>query len=258
MPRYAPPGRPASNTFGSAAALTKFLSVYSKPFAMDEVVRQPLTVAEFIARWSHREGGQERANYSLFLTELCDVLAVPHPDPAGASHKFNDYVFERRVERRLADGAVETGRIDLYKRGHFILEAKQSRRRAMRKAAKAGGPPAALRPSPPDHLMVTARRQAERYATALPPDHPCPPFLIVCDVGRVLELYADFSGNGRHYAHFPDAEGFRITLGQLADPGMRCLLRAVWQAPYSLDPARRAADAAGRRCEPVIAGHAAE
>src|SRR5215469_10638515 len=27
----------------------------------------------FIARWQGREGGQERANYALFLSELCDV-----------------------------------------------------------------------------------------------------------------------------------------------------------------------------------------
>jgi len=27
----------------------------------------------FIARWQGQEGGQERANYALFLTELCDL-----------------------------------------------------------------------------------------------------------------------------------------------------------------------------------------
>ena len=36
----------------------------------------------FIARWQGHEGGQERANYALFLTELCDVLDLPHPDVA--------------------------------------------------------------------------------------------------------------------------------------------------------------------------------
>lgn len=49
----------------------------------------------FIARWQGREGGQERANYALFLTELCEVLEVPRPEPAGASSVANDYVFER-------------------------------------------------------------------------------------------------------------------------------------------------------------------
>jgi hypothetical protein len=216
---------------------------------MNGGVCSPSLVDIFIQRWSHREGGQERANYSLFLTELCDVLGVPHPDPAGASHELNDYVFERRVERRLADGTSETGRIDLYKRGHFILEAKQSRQRGSRKA----GPqyqrdlfaPAAQDKihyfSTLDHLMIQARRQAERYATALPPDHPYPPFLIVCDVGRAFELYADFSGHGRHYAQFPDPRHFRIELGQLSKPEVRKLLCDVWEVPQSLDPAQQAA-----------------
>jgi hypothetical protein len=48
--------------------------------------------------------GQERANYALFLTELCDVLDLPHPDVAQATHAHNDYVFERAVQRHLADG----------------------------------------------------------------------------------------------------------------------------------------------------------
>ncbi len=77
--------------------------------------------ASFIERWENREGGQERANYALFLTELCDLLGVAHPDPAGASHDFNDYVYERRVSRQLPDGRADNGRIDLYKRGCFIL-----------------------------------------------------------------------------------------------------------------------------------------
>jgi hypothetical protein len=80
----------------------------------------------FIARWQGQEGGQERANYALFLTELCDVLDLPHPDVAKATHAHNDYVFERAVQRRLANGDA-AGRIDLYKRNSFVLEAKQSR-----------------------------------------------------------------------------------------------------------------------------------
>lgn len=43
--------------------------------------------AAFIARWQGREGGQEHANYALFLTEFCDTLNVPRPDPASASTK---------------------------------------------------------------------------------------------------------------------------------------------------------------------------
>ncbi|MGV3577140.1 MAG: type IIL restriction-modification enzyme MmeI [Devosia sp.] len=84
-------------------------------------------VEQFIARWQGQTGGAERANYALFLTELCAVLGVAPPQPASAEHQFNDYVFERAVSFREAGDKIGHGRIDLYKRGHFVLEAKQSR-----------------------------------------------------------------------------------------------------------------------------------
>jgi hypothetical protein len=67
----------------------------------------------FIARWQGREGGQERANYSMFLTELCRTLGLPVPDPAGATTEDNDYVFERMVKDFLPDGSAASRRIDL-------------------------------------------------------------------------------------------------------------------------------------------------
>ncbi|WP_352959486.1 type IIL restriction-modification enzyme MmeI [Mesorhizobium sp. M0778] len=215
-----------------------------------EDIDKLLTVANFIRRWANLDGGQERANYSLFLAELCDVIGVRRPDPALAAHDFNDYVFERRVERKRPDGTTEAGRIDLYKRGCFILEAKQSRLRGGKKAVPEGqvdlfvtaeGGPAGTALPGLDHVMVQARRQAERYAASLPSDHPYPPFIIACDLGRAVELYADFSGHGRHYAQFPDARQFRIELSQLASSDTRELLRTVWEQPQSLDPAQKTA-----------------
>lgn len=207
------------------------------------------SVDTFIKRWLGLEGGQERSNYSLFLTELCDIIGVPHPDPAGSSHELNDYVFERRLERRFDDGTGETKRIDLYRRGAFILEAKQSRLRGGKKAVSVGQGDlfvAAGDVDPPpggtiDQLMNNARRQAEAYAALLPADHASPPFLLVCDVGRSIEVFADFSGYGRHYHQFPDARGFRLSLSQLADPATRNFLRSVWLDPGSLDPTKRSA-----------------
>ena len=90
----------------------------------------------FIARWTAGEGGQERANYQLFLSELCDVLEVPRPDQASHDTALNTYSFERAVTFREADGSTARGRIDLYKRGSFVLEAKQSRRPGTEKAAQ--------------------------------------------------------------------------------------------------------------------------
>lgn len=63
-----------------------------RSFVMNGSVLTTSLVDDFIQRWSDREGGQERAHYSLFLTELCDVLGGPHPDPADAAHEINDYV----------------------------------------------------------------------------------------------------------------------------------------------------------------------
>ena len=50
---------------------------------------------EFFRRWES-SGAAERANYSMFLNELCDVLDVPRPDPAGPDDEHNAYVFELR------------------------------------------------------------------------------------------------------------------------------------------------------------------
>lgn len=81
-------------------------------------------ISEFIARWSRSEAN-ERANYTLFLSELCAILGVQQPDPSTADDRHNAYVFERNVPLVHEGGRTTTGRIDLYKRGHFVLEAKQ-------------------------------------------------------------------------------------------------------------------------------------
>lgn len=79
---------------------------------------------EFIRRWES-SAASERANYQLFLSELCDVLGVARPEPARADDSQNAYVFERAVKFQNPDGTTSDGRIDLYKRGAFVLEAKQ-------------------------------------------------------------------------------------------------------------------------------------
>jgi SAM-dependent methyltransferase len=211
----------------------------------------PEPVERFIARWQGQEGGQERANYALFLTELCAALDLPQPDPAKASHEFNDYVFERSV-RRNRDEGESVGRIDLYKRNSFVLEAKQSRWTGDKKVGGhndlfgAGEADDAQRGRHGarrawDVLMLNAKRQAEDYARALPVSHGWPPFVLVCDVGHCIEVYADFSGQGKNYTQFPDRQGFRIYLEDLRKPEVRERLKRIWQEPVSLDPTRNAA-----------------
>ncbi len=75
----------------------------------------------FITRWA-ASSAHERANYALFLSELCDLLEVLRPQPAVADDRDNAFVFERAVT--FTEG--RSGRIDLYKRGCFVLEAKQA------------------------------------------------------------------------------------------------------------------------------------
>ena len=212
-----------------------------------------VNVESFIARWQGREGGAERANYALFLTELCDVLGVARPHPADASTERNDYVFERAVTFREAGDRIGHGRIDLYKRGSFVLEAKQSRQRGGAKEV-AGQEDLFRETETPgrgrrgadrnwDVLMLNARRQAEDYARALPADHEWPPFILVCDVGHAIEVFADFTGKGRNYSQFPDRQGFRIYLEDLRRAEIRERLRLIWQDPHALDPTKRAARA---------------
>jgi hypothetical protein len=204
-----------------------------------------LDIDTFITRWSEARGGAERANYQMFLSELCEALNLPRPDPASHETASNDYVFERGVSRRESEGVASTLRIDLYKRGCFILEAKQSRasqrddQPTLFKTAEATSTAAAE--GRWDVLMRNARKQAEDYAFRLPADHPAPPFIIVCDVGYVFEVYADFSGSGRAYGHFPDRKGFRIRLEDLRRPEIVERLKAIWTDPQSLDPSRHAA-----------------
>ena len=90
--------------------------------------------------------------------------------------------------------------------------------------------------------MRAAKRQAEDYARALPKEHGWPPFILVVDVGHVIEVYADFSGQGKNYAQFPDRDGYSIPLEGLRDQAIRDRLRAIWCAPHSLDPAKRSAE----------------
>jgi hypothetical protein len=205
--------------------------------------------ASFIERWRPSGGGEHRT-YQMFLTELCALLDVGLPDTAG-----DQYGFERRVPIRYWDGTVSSGRIDLYKRGCFVLEAKQGSVKPLQDLPelpglagyaprKSGGKGHGVRGSKQwDNAMVQARAQAKRYIDNLPASEPVPPFLIVVDIGYSFELFADFTGTGRHYIQFPDAAGFRFTLDKLADVDIRDRLRAVWQDPHSLDPARRTAKA---------------
>ncbi|MBZ6078155.1 class I SAM-dependent DNA methyltransferase [Microvirga puerhi] len=210
----------------------------------------PDAIETFIKRWTTREGGAERANYQMFLSELCDILGVARPEPSGNERDHNDYVFERAVRPRGTEGTSAPKRIDLYKKGAFILEAKQSRLPGKKNAI--AGQLSLLGQEPEqlgkrsiargwDVMMQNARKQAENYVFLLDANHPAPPFIIVCDVGHCFEIYADFTGTGRAYNQFPDRNGFRIYLEDLRDEAIRTRLATIWTDPHSLDPSKKSA-----------------
>lgn len=200
-------------------------STVSSPAAHPELPT-PAAIDAFIACWQHASG-TERANYQLFLTELCELLALPRPEPAHDGHEDNAYVFERRVDFRHRDGSESRGFIDLYRRGAFVCEAKQTGQ--------------TLGSGRWDNAMLRARGQAEAYARALPAGEGRPPFLVVTDVGRSIELYAEFSRSGATYVPFPNVRSHRIGLEDLRDEAIRARLLKVWLDPLALDPTRHSA-----------------
>ena len=213
-------------------------------------IRPENAVDKFITRWQSASGS-ERANYQLFVHELCTLLELPTPDPAREDTRDNAYVFERRITFRHGDGTESPGFIDCYRRATFVLEAK--------KVKQAGGKGF-------DDALLRARGQAEQYARALPAAESRPPFLLVVDVGNMIELYAEFTRSGATYTPFPDPRSYRIQLVDLRDEATRQRLRAVWLDPLSLDPTRLSAkvtrDVAERLAEVArvleSAGHAPE
>lgn len=206
----------------------------------DSRVPPPL-IDEFVARWSG-SGAAERANKDLYLTELCDVLGVPHPEPATGDPDRDRYVFEKgTILPRAADRST-TGHVDLYKSGCFVLEAKQG---SVEGSARVGT--ARRGTGSWSNAMQEAYGQALQYTRTL--DEP-PPFVIVCDIGYCFDLYATFDGS-LDYRPFPDPRTSRLFLSDLERHVD--LLRTIFQIPKQLDPSKHAA-----KVTREIAGHLAE
>ncbi|MDP2811291.1 MAG: class I SAM-dependent DNA methyltransferase [Rhodocyclaceae bacterium] len=198
-------------------------------------------IETFIARWAGVTAS-ELATAQSFVIDLCRLLDVeaPHATPE------QDYMFERPITFRHGDGGASAGRIDCYRRGAFVLEAKKLK-------VSGGGTPRGSTTRGFDDALLRARGQAEGYARALPAAEGRPPFLIVVDVGNVIELYAEFTRTGATYVPFPDPRSHRIRLNDLRDEAVRSRLRAVWLDPLTLDPTRQSA-----RVTREIAAHLAE
>ena len=105
--------------------------------------------AAFIARWQGvaLTEATELSSSQTFILELCALLGVATPLPTEAA----DYQFERPITFAHGDGSTSAGRIDCYKRGHFVWESKKFKYLAKGGAAHGTA-------------MLTARAQAEGYA----------------------------------------------------------------------------------------------
>ena len=211
-----------------------------------------VTYAEFEKRGWHASGGAERANYNGFIDDLCDLLAVPRPDPTTDDPAQDAYVIERAVTFNNGAGKGTTGRIDLYKRDCFVLETKQGTTRrttaVQAERARLGLSNPKLRKGHAvrgtakwQQVMEAARQQALGYVRALPAGEPRPPFVVVADVGYCFDVYSNFAGVGDNYAPFPDSQRFRVLLPELADAEVRARFQLLFTDPQRLDPARLAA-----------------
>ncbi|MCC6415548.1 MAG: class I SAM-dependent DNA methyltransferase [Opitutaceae bacterium] len=203
-------------------------------------------IADFISRWA-KVTASERSTAQSFLNELCAVIEVPRPTAT------EDYQFERPVVFVQPNGKRTTKFMDLYRRGSFVLEAKKYDNQTVETpelalaletdTAKPDRKTKVTRGTESwDDAMLRAYGQAERYARHLPADEENPVFLVIVDVGHVIELYADFTQKGKTYVAYPDSRTHRVTLAELARPEKRELLRAVWLDPHSLDPTKRTTD----------------
>lgn len=188
----------------------------------------------FIRKWSG-VAASELSTSQTFLLELCGLLGVDTPHPTAEQ----DYMFERPITFVHGDGSTSAGRIDLYRRGAFVLESKKLKAPTTAKGF--------------DDALLRARSQAEAYARALPAEEGRPPFVVVVDVGHRIELYAEFSRSGATYTPYPDPSSHRIALEDLRRPEILDRLRRLWTDPLSLDPSRESA-----RVTRAIAGELAE
>jgi len=212
-------------------------------------------IAEFVARWSNSHGS-ERGNSQRFLTEFISVLELPSM-PTDAE-TVPGYEFEHSVPYKDDEGKIHDLRIDLYKRGCFVLESKQGievrektpLEQIVARPAKAGTKRGT---SAWDRLMDRAFHQAEDYVRRLPASEGRPPFIIVIDVGFSFDIYAEFSRTGGLYAPYPAPGKHRFSLADLAKPEVAAMFKDIWENPLSLDPSRRSA-----KVTREIAAHLAE
>jgi hypothetical protein len=196
-----------------------------------------LSAGEFLERWLG-SAGSERSHSQPFFMELCDLLDVPRPPTQGDA--IDGYRLEKPLEITHPDGHRSQDRIDFYKKGCFVIEAKQARSPDAGSQGVRRGTPAW------QAMMERAFAQARNYAVNLPEGRP--PFLMTCDIGHCFEVWTGFNGDyGRYGARR------NVPLEHLARDEVRQEFATIFTDPWSLDPSRRAA-----RVTSEVASHLAD
>lgn len=157
---------------------------------------------EFAQKWTVGAAHlTERAAYQEHWRDLCDLLGEPTP---SSDQTGNDYAFEKHVKKA---GIGETGFVDVFKRGHFIVEYKGKGK-----------------------SLGKALQQALLYAREL----GNPPLLVVSDLVS-LEIHTNFTASS--------PRTIRMTLDDIArdapvggDLTALGALRAMFHDPARLDP----------------------
>lgn len=198
---------------------------------LDLPVVDQTKITTFIQKWENTQGqGAELADFQSFARDLCDALNLPHPDPKSDAEKDGAYIFERPVASFDADGQLKSGknRIDLYRRDSFVMEGKQTGK----KIGSHGW----------NTAMKKAFHQAENYVRTLPTEEGRPPFIVVVDVGRSIQLYSEFSCTGGLYQHYPNSGNFTIELTDIASQDIQVRLQTLWLEPHALDESKYAVE----------------
>ena len=209
-------------------------------------------LAAFAARWAGRNGTEQQLSQT-FLDELCDSLGTARPY-SSTEWSTEDYCFEKRVD---VPDRSERGRIDLYKRGHFILEAKCGR--SMGKSP--GSAPVRGTKRYVSYIQDAYLDQAKVYA-ALLPEGP-PPLLVVVDIGHRFWIWR---GTGGKFDAFHSPRRIEFGIEEIAEEENARALWACFEAPEELDPSRaqqRITEEAAQKLAPLAAeleaaGHGSE
>ncbi|WP_241525025.1 class I SAM-dependent DNA methyltransferase [Simplicispira metamorpha] len=188
----------------------------SSPAPIDAAATQA-----FIARWQG-VAASELSTAQSFVIDLCALLGVerPHPTPRPTKATCSS----APSPSRTATAAPAPGASTATGVATWCWRQKSSRLAAIPKAL----------------TMACCARAAKLKTTPVPcpPTRARPPFVLVVDVGTVIEVYAEFSKSGGTYTPFPDPRSHRLALADLARPEVQERLRRIWQDPDSLNPAR--------------------